>query len=124
MAVFLWAAGDPFNYEMDDQPFYDAVYDTVSDVPSDVFTFAADTRLAMQTTTFGWGVSYTEWYGDFLRSIDTEDDRNMPLMAMLAIGIPVSFLPFGMMTVAPYFSPWTAPAAFALDAYNIYRYFD
>ena len=121
MAVFAWVAGDPFSYEMDETPFYDAV----SDVPSDVFHAAADLRSSGQTMTFGWGVSYTKWVGQFMQDYDPDQDpRNKPLNALLAIGIPLSFMPFGLMTVSPYFLPWTAPVAFALDAYNIYRYFD
>ena len=40
----------------------------------------------------------------------------------MEFGLIVSIV--AAMTIAPYLNPWTAPVAFALDAYNIYRYLD
>ncbi len=121
MAVFSIVHGNPFRTEMDEGPFYDAI----RDLPSDVFAFAADTRLAMQTMTFGWGVDYAHW----LTSTDMwasmgDADENIPMHAMLTLSMPLAFMPFMFVAVGPYFSPWTAVPAFVLDAYNIYRYFD
>ena len=121
MAVFAWVAGNPFDQPMDEDPFYDAI----RDLPSDVFGFASDTRLAMQTTTFGWGVDYASWLTstDMWAFMD-DADENIPMHAMLTFSMALAFMPLMFVSVGPYFSPWTAPVAFALDAYNIYRYFD
>jgi hypothetical protein len=119
MAVFLVAAGDPFSYEMDEQPFYDAV----SDVSSDVFNFAADTRLAMQTETYSWGPRYFQWADSWLKA-SSDDSENVPLDMFVMLGIPLAYAPSFLVTVVPYTNPYTAAVAFPLDAYNIYRYLD
>ncbi len=114
MAVFAWHLGDPFNYEMDESSFHDAVFD----VSSDVFTFAADARLTSQT--IAWSALTHRTY-DVRRWI-THGDTDPTFEQWMEFGIIVSIV--AAMTVAPYLTPWTAPVAFALDAYNIYRYFD
>ncbi len=116
MAVFAWVSGDPFSYEMDETPFYDAV----SDVSSDIFGYAADKRLWMMS------IAYDSF------SYRTENVRRW---ITHGTGEPISsiddWLVFGAvaamsatLAVWPYLNPWTAPVALVLDAYNIYRYFD
>ena len=123
MAVFSIAAGDPFSYEMDDSPFYDAV----SDVSSDVFTFAADSRLRMQTIAYDALTYRTENVWKYLKMGDYPGyDAPMPSVEeWLIFGTAVVLTT--ALVVAPYIGPWalvTGPVAFALDAYNLYRYFD
>ena len=121
MAVFAWVAGDPFNYEMDETPFYDAI----PDFPSNPFDFAADTRLAMQTETFSWGVDYANWLTstDMWASASKDAPENLPLHLMLSFSMALAFTPFMVVTMGPYFNPWTIGPAIVLDTYNIYRYF-
>ena len=113
MAVFSVVAGDPFNYEMDETPFYH----TVSDVSSDVFVFAADARLTSQTIAYS-ALTYRTY--DVRRWI-THGDTDPTFEQWMEFGLIVSIVV--AITIAPYLNPYTAAIAFALDAYNIYRYF-
>ena len=113
MAVFAWALGDPFNYEMDETPFYDAV----SDVSSDIFVYAADKRLWSQQITYQ---ALTNRTYDVRRWI-THGDTDPTFEQWMEFGLIVSIVV--AITIYPYLSPWTAPVAFALDAYNLYQYF-
>lgn len=120
MAVFSIAAGDPFNYEMDDTPFYSAV----SDVSSDVFVYAADKRLWMQTVAYDALIYRNENVWRWIKMGDYPGyDAPMPSVdEWLTFALVTSLV--SVILIAPYTNPWTAPVALALDAYNIYRYFD
>ncbi len=106
-------------------------FDTAIDVAvGTALHFAADTRRYTQATTLGWAESYFDWADTHLQkdpmAFENESEDNFAKIVLM-IGIPLSYLPFAVLTVAPYVGPWalvTAPVAFALDAYNIYRYFD
>ncbi len=112
--------------------FRDYVRDAVDDpfdVSSDVFNYAADTRLAIQKTTFGWAGSYYDWsrgvwdsYPPGEAIVFEEDWADNIVRSLMLVGIPLAYLPFVAVTSVPYFGMW--PVALALDAYNIYRYFD
>jgi len=114
MAVFSPFLGDPFNYEMDDDSFYDAVFD----VSSDVFTYAAGRRLWTQQIAYD---ALTNRTYDVRRWI-THGDTDPTFEQWMEFGIIVSIVT--AVTTAPYLSVWFAPVALALDAYNIYQYFD
>ena len=106
------------------EPYVEDLIAAVPGAASEVFQTVAGFRLAAQQTTFGWGVSYTKWLGQFMQDFDPDEDpRNMPLMVMLTFGMPVSFLPFGFVSMGSYFTPVTAAVAAPLDAWNIYKYF-
>jgi hypothetical protein len=92
---------------------------------------AADARRFTQTTTLGWAHSYFDWADRNLQKDPMYTFRNedIDFIAKLIVvaGIPLSYLPFVAVTASPYLGPWagvTGPVAFAIDAYNIYRYFD
>ncbi len=124
MAVFLWAAGDPFNYEMDDQLFYDAVYDTVSDVSSDIFVAVADSRRWTQRKAFDFGWWYMRYVLPSAVENVEEDYGEAAGLIVGTIGIFAGWAPLFATTMMAYTNPFTAGPAFVLDAYNIYRYFD
>ncbi len=116
MAVFAWALGDPFSYELDETPFYDAV----SDFSSDVFHFAADTRLTSQSNMYSALTYRTHDVRRWITHGDTDPTFEQWFEFALIVAI-VAFVQF-----APYVGPLafvTAPIAFVLDAYNIYQHF-
>lgn len=114
MAVFAWVAGDPFNYEMDEQPFIEDVASGIEDV----WNFLADTRLTSQSTMYSALTYRTADVRRWITHGDVQPSSSQFIeAAMIAVVV-------GSYQVIPYTNPYTAPIAFALDAYNIYRYFD
>jgi len=101
------------------EPYVEGLVETVADI-----------RMSVQKKTLGWAESYYDWTRRVWRrhppgeAIMFEEDwaDNVVRSAML-IGLPLSYVPFGMVTVGSYISPWTAAVAAPLDAWNIYRYF-
>ena len=109
-------------------------FDTAIDVAvGTALHFAADARRYTQNTTFGWAQSYYSWARDVWDRYPAgeailfeEDWADNIVRSLMLVGIPLSYVPLMVVTIAPYAGPWavvTAPVAFALDAYNIYRYF-
>lgn len=104
------------------EPYVEDLIAAAPGAVSEGFQTLAGFRLAAQQKTFGWGVSYTKWYGRVTMKYGGEPE-NEPLLALLTLGMPVSFLPFGFMTMGAYFSPWSAGVAAPLDAWNLYNYY-
>lgn len=131
MAVFSVYSGDPFNYEMDDQPFYDAVSTaatdvstSVLDVSSDVFVGLADVRRYSQQRAFDFGWWYTH-YVLFDAIENVEEQYGEPVSIVFGtIGLIAGWSPLFATTMMAYTNPYTVGPAFALDAYNLYRYLD
>jgi len=106
------------------EPYVEDLIVAVPGAASETFQTLASYRLAAQQTTFGWGVSYTEWLGGVMSEYDPENNpRNMPMMVVLTFGMIVSFLPFGFTSMASYLTPVTAAVAAPMDAWNIYKHF-
>lgn len=90
----------------------------------DVFNFVADTRLTSQ------GIMYnalTYRHANVWKWIKMGDypgyDAPMPSgQEWFNFGLTVGVV--SAVQIIPYTNPYTAPIALALDAYNIYRYFD
>jgi len=124
MAVFSWYTGSPFDYEMDEQPFYDAVFDTAVDVSSGVFVTLADSRQYLQRKSFDFGWWWMRYV--LMDSVENIEDQYGEVAGLIAgtIGVFVGWSPLFATTLMAYTNPLTAGPAFALDAYNIYRYFD
>ncbi len=107
-------------------------FDTAIDVAvGTALHFAADARRYSQVTTLGWAQSYFTWADRVLQKdpmyTEHSDEAEFVAKLLVVVGVPLSYLPFAVVTASPYLGPWalvTAPVAFALDAYNIYRYFD
>lgn len=109
-------------------------FDTAIDVAvGSALHFAADARRYTQGKLFDLGV----WnFNNSLEAQERADDYFCPSaawgcwipgQAVATGGLMIGFAPLFAATVVPYTGPWavvTAPVAFALDAYNIYRYFD
>jgi hypothetical protein len=124
MAVFWIGSGDPFHYDMDEQPFYDAVFDTVSSVSSDVFVTLADARRYSQGKSFDFGVWWMRYVlFDSVERVEKEYGEAAGLIVG-TIGLAAGWSPLFATTMMAYTNPYTVGPAFALDAYNIYRYFD
>jgi hypothetical protein len=131
MAVFSWYSGDPFSYEMDEQPFIQASSSVASDVStasvdfsSDVFVGLANLRRVSQRKTFDFGWWYTRYVlPDAIENI--EELYGEPVsIAFGTLGLIAGWSPLFATTLLAYTNPYTAGPAFALDAYNIYRYLD
>jgi len=124
MAVFSWYTGSPFDYEMDEQPFYDATYTAVADVSSDVFVTLADSRRWSQRKSLDFGYWWMRYIlPSAVENIEEDYGEAAGLIAG-TIGVFVGWSPLFATTLMAYTNPYTAGPAFALDAYNIYRYFD
>jgi len=133
MAVFAWVAGDPFTLQSQKDSsgvVESAIVDTAVDLFQsaydplvDLFHFAADTRLAVQTETYSWGPQYFDWFDAFAQD-QTKASENLPIMLLLMAGIPLAYLPSVLVTIIPYTNPYTAVPALILDAYNIHQYWE
>jgi len=124
MAVFAWYLGNPFDQPMDEQPFYDAVFDTAVVVSSGVFVTLADSRQYLQRKSFDFGW----WYMRYVlpSAVENVEDQYGEAAGLIVgtIGLAAGWSPLFATTLMAYTNPYTAGPAFALDAYNIYRYFD
>ena len=114
MAVFSVVAGNPFHYEMDETPFYD----TVSDVSSDIFVYAAGRRLWTQQVMYDALIYRNR---EVIRWLKVGDNPMPSVDEWLTFGLVITLV--AVVTILPYLNPYTAPMALALDVYNIYQFF-
>ena len=118
----MYFYNDPvFNWEMDLLERQARVVESgtkaAAPVGADVFQYAAGRRLWTQRILFD-ALTYRTY--DVRRWI-THGDTHPTFDQWLEFALIVSVV--AAITIAPYLSLWTAPVAFALDAYNIYQYF-
>ncbi len=93
----------------------------------DLVETVADIRMSAQKKTLGWAHSYFGWAERVLQNdpmyTRRSDEAEMVAKMLVMMGVPLSYVPFAMVTVGSYLNPWTAAIAAPLDAWNVYRYF-
>jgi len=107
-------------------------FDTAIDVAIGTgLHFAADARRYTQSKAFDLGVWYTK--NILPEVVERADDYFCPSaawgcwipgMVVGTIGLAAAWSPLFATTLMAYTNPYTVGPAFAIDAYNIYRYFD
>ena len=126
----LHAHVDPHVLDWFQDPSLDP-FEPVIELAADVFEMAADTRRYLQGKAFDFGWWYMRY--PLMESTERIDDYFCPSDAwgcwipgliVGTIGMAAGWSPLFVMTLMAYTNPWTIGPALALDAYNIYRYFD